>query len=262
MVGEDNAVNQQIAIELLESAGVAVEVANNGREVIEKLLGPSGSSYHAVLMDLQMPGMDGFEATRRIREDSRFKDLPIIAMTAHAMTEVREQCLAVGMNDHVVKPIHPETLFETLARWCAGAKREVAATGSAIPTVPLARTESGAEIVIAGVDTAGGLARMAGRRDAYIRLLRQFCDTQSGAARDLRETLENKDRETAERIAHTLKGAAGGIGATLLAERSSNLERAIRETVESEEILWLFESELARTISAILAGIELPALSG
>lgn len=253
LVGEDNAVNQQIAIELLESAGVKVEVANNGREVVEKVLGNAVHTYHAVLMDLQMPIMDGFEATRRIRADSRFATIPIIAMTAHAMTEVRDQCLAVGMNDHVVKPINPETLFQTLAHWCPNEARQGEEARCSDATAPV-QDEGG--IIIAGLDTAGGVARMAGRRDAYLRLLKQFCDTQKEASRDIRQALAGKDRETAERIAHTVKGAAGGVGASLLSERASNLEKSIKQNIENEEVLWLFESELSRTISAILAGVE------
>ncbi len=258
LVGEDNAVNQQIAIELLESAGVAVDLADDGSEALEKLYGPGGGSYHAVLMDLQMPVMDGFEATRRIRSDSRFSKLPIIAMTAHAMTEVKDQCLAAGMNDHVVKPIHPETLFETLARWCADALLEMPASDQPAAPMPEISVETGGVLSIPGIDTTGGIRRMAGRREAYLKLLKQFCDTQESAARDVRQALQAQDRETAERIAHTLKGAAGGIGATLLSERASNLERSIRDNVENEEILWLFESELSTTISAILAGLPTP----
>ena len=249
LVGEDNSVNQQIARELLESAGVVVDIAGDGGEVLNKLLAPRQYAYHAVLMDLQMPIMDGFEATRRIRADSRFEMLPIIAMTAHAMAEVKGQCLAVGMNDHVVKPIHPETLFQTLAHWCPeviGALPHDAAPASA---------ESAESLTISGLDTAGGLARMAGHRAAYVALLRQFCATQSDIARTIREALAAGDRAGAERIAHTLRGAAGGIGATLLSERASSVERGIRERGENEELLWLLENELSATISSILSSL-------
>ena len=115
LLAEDNAINQQIAIELLEGVGAFVDVANNGREAVEKLLGSAGDlSYDAVLMDLQMPEMDGYQATARIRSEPRFADLPIVAMTAHAMAEERDRCLAAGMHAHITKPIDPELLYRTL----------------------------------------------------------------------------------------------------------------------------------------------------
>src|SRR5262249_47039639 len=115
LLAEDNEINQQIAIELLESVGVAVETADNGLEAVEKVR--SGAAWDAVLMDLQMPELDGISATQAIRAEERFKDLPIIAMTAHAMVEERERCFAAGMNDHVTKPIEPDVLYQALSRW-------------------------------------------------------------------------------------------------------------------------------------------------
>ncbi len=118
LLTEDNEINQQIAIELLEGVGATVDVANNGREAVDILFqGSSPPPYDVVLMDLQMPEMDGYQATTRIRGDSRFAQLPIIAMTAHATVEERNRCLAAGMNDHISKPIHPNMLFDTVARY-------------------------------------------------------------------------------------------------------------------------------------------------
>ena len=112
LLTEDNDINQQIAVELLEGAGAKVDVANNGREAVDKLFRAARSRrFDAVLMDLQMPEMDGYQATAKIRSDARFATLPIIAMTAHATVEERERCLAAGMNDHVSKPIDPDNLF-------------------------------------------------------------------------------------------------------------------------------------------------------
>jgi len=116
LLAEDNEINQQIARELLEGAGATVEVANNGREAID-MLAAKPDGFHAVLMDLQMPELDGLEATRRIRADARFAKLPIIAMTAHALAEEREKCLAAGMVDHIAKPIVAERLVEVLSKW-------------------------------------------------------------------------------------------------------------------------------------------------
>ena len=116
LLAEDNEINQQIAIELLEGVGATVQVANNGREAVERLTA-SPTAFDVVLMDLQMPEMDGYQATAKIRADARFANLPIIAMTAHATMEERQRCLAAGMNDHVSKPIDPALLFETVGRF-------------------------------------------------------------------------------------------------------------------------------------------------
>ena len=115
LLAEDNEINQQIAVELLEGAGATVKVANNGREAVEILSsGPQPPPFDVVLMDLQMPEMDGYQATAKLRSDARFATLPIIAMTAHATIEERQRCLAAGMNDHISKPIDPDNLFETV----------------------------------------------------------------------------------------------------------------------------------------------------
>src|SRR5208282_2721640 len=117
LLTEDNEINQQIAVELLEGAGATVKVANNGRIAYETLAnGPQPPPFDLVLMDLQMPEMDGYQATAKIRADERFTTLPIIAMTAHATMEEKQRCLAAGMNDHISKPIDPANLFETAGR--------------------------------------------------------------------------------------------------------------------------------------------------
>jgi CheY-like chemotaxis protein len=117
LVVEDNLINQQIAEEILRDAGAEVTVAGNGRSALEKLEDFRTVPFHLVLMDMQMPEMDGAEATRRIRGQARFDDLPVIAMTAHAMIEEQQQCLALGMNDYIAKPIDVNVFFETIARW-------------------------------------------------------------------------------------------------------------------------------------------------
>src|SRR5213078_4911466 len=129
---EDNEINQQIAIELLEGAGATVRVAGNGREAVEILSnGPQPPPFDVVLMDLQMPEMDGYQATAKLRFDARFAALPIIAMTAHATIEERQRCLASGMNDHISKPIDPGALFETVARYY----RSAPGTSASVPAI-------------------------------------------------------------------------------------------------------------------------------
>src|SRR6185436_7274652 len=117
LVTEDNEINQQIAVELLEGAGAVVTVANNGREAVEMLSRPGQAAFDVVMMDLQMPEMDGYQATAKLRADPRLAALPIVAMTAHATVEERQSCLAAGMNDHVAKPIDPAALFEAVGRF-------------------------------------------------------------------------------------------------------------------------------------------------
>ena len=123
LLAEDNDVNQQIATELLRGAGARVTVANDGQEAVEQALaGLDGEPYDLILMDVQMPRMDGYQATRRLRADQRLRELPIIAMTAHALVEERQRCLDAGMNDHIAKPVEPELMFRTLRRWIGGKK--------------------------------------------------------------------------------------------------------------------------------------------
>jgi two-component system sensor histidine kinase/response regulator len=244
LLAEDNEINQQIAVELLESVGVTVEVAANGREAVDKV--KSGASWDAVLMDLQMPELDGISATQAIRGDARFRELPVIAMTAHAMVEERERCFAAGMNDHVTKPIEPEVLFQTLARWFrrpaeAAPARAAAHAGAADEQLPQ----------IAGVDTAAGLKRVAGNVTLYHNLLGKFSDGQERAPDGIRRALRDGDRALAERMAHTLKGVSGNIGASGVQATAAAVERAIREGGEADALIDGLAGVLAPVIEAL-----------
>ncbi len=203
LLAEDNEINQQIAIELLEAVGVTVEVAANGREAVDKVR--SGTAWDAVLMDLQMPELDGISATQAIRAEGRFGELPIIAMTAHAMVEERERCFAAGMNDHVTKPIEPDVLYQALARWFqrrpaaetpVRAEKRPGAAEAALPQVP-------------GVDTASGLKRVAGNLALYRNLLGKFVEGQAAAADAIRKALREGDRALAERAVTYPEGRIG-----------------------------------------------------
>jgi signal transduction histidine kinase/CheY-like chemotaxis protein/HAMP domain-containing protein len=200
LLTEDNEINQQIAIELLENAGAAVTVANNGREAVDLL--SKDTSFDVVLMDLQMPEMDGYQATKKIRSESRFATLPIVAMTAHATMEERQRCLAAGMNDHIAKPIDPVGLLETVTRYYR---------------------------VTQVLDSKAGLSRVGGNQALYQKLLRQFVEQQASAAMQIQDALDKKDVALAERLAHTLKGVAGNIGATHVQSAAGALEKAIRD---------------------------------
>lgn len=203
------------------------------REAIEMLFQVAyPPPYDLVLMDLQMPEMDGYQATTRIRKDDRFSQLPIIAMTAHATMEERNRSLAAGMNDHISKPIHPQLLFETVARYYHLSSDGVLAA-EAVPTSAPAATL----IDVEGLDTADGLLRVGGNRNLYLKLLRQFVATEHDAPARIQERLAGQDRATAERMAHSIKGVAGNLGAKMVQAAASDLERAIKDGTPSAEAL-------------------------
>ncbi len=256
LLAEDNEINQQIATELLEGAGAVVTVASNGCEAVERLVSSPGG-YDLVLMDLQMPEMDGYQATARIRADTRFSSLPVIAMTAHATVEERQRCLAAGMLDHISKPIDPAALFETVARHWKPAERATP-TGPSAPSEGPAggpqRTVSGEAgpglSAIDGLDAAGGLTRVAGNRTLYQRLLRQFVEQQSDAADQVAEAMQAGDRSLAERLAHTVKGVAGNLGLVAVQGAAADLEKAVREGASPERT-----EPLRRRLAEVLAPI-------
>jgi PAS domain S-box-containing protein len=245
---EDNDMNQQVATELLESAGAIVKVADHGGIAVKLLQdGPQPPPFDIVLMDLQMPEMDGFTATRILRADPRFKDLPIVAMTAHALVEERERCLQAGMVDHVTKPIDPDALFAALARWTKPRKASAAAAPTAAP-VPV---DDGLP-EIEGIDIAGALKRVAGNKRLYRSLLEQFAAKQSDTDARIGEALAKGDRESAERLAHTLKGIAGNIGIGAVQATSAKLEKAIREgDSEAPKIVAELKTVLEPQVAAI-----------
>jgi PAS domain S-box-containing protein len=260
LLTEDNLINQQIAMELLDSVGVMVEVANNGKEAVEKVMaGGVPSPFDAVFMDLQMPEMDGYQATGLIRADPRFATLPIIAMTAHALVEERQRCIDAGMNDHVSKPIDPDALFMTLSRWAKPPARDVsAASGN---TIPLAKpAAASAETVtipeIEGIDIEGGLHRVAGNKRLYRNLMEQFAKKQGQAAAEITVALSIGDRQLAERVAHTVKGVAGNLGITQVQTSAERLERAIREKDSISGVLAEFEGLLGRQVAAIEQALD------
>src|SRR4029453_12493290 len=244
---EDNEINQQIAIELLEGAGATVQVANNGREAVETLAnGPQPPPFDLVLMDLQMPEMDGYQATRKIRSDARFAALPIIAMTAHATMEERQRCLAAGMNDHVSKPIEPALLFETVGRFYKptagldlGSPGHRAATAKPAEMRPTEKPPADElEIpTVEGLNSTEGLLRVAGNKKLYGKLLRRFSDTEADAAQRIASALEAKDHALAERLAHTVKGLAGSLGSHGVQQAAGRLEGIIASRAPAAELI-------------------------
>ena len=267
---EDNELNQQVATELLSEGGLVVELAENGEVAVRMV---QEREYSAVLMDMQMPVMDGVTATREIRKDPRFAKLPILAMTANAMAGDRERCLEAGMNDHVAKPIDPEVLFATLLRWIppqradAVAVKSEAATPVEAEVRPAASAPTPAEngdplAAIPGLDVKAALKRMLNKRPMYERLLRQFAAEQAGAVEAVRTQLASGDRAAAERSAHSLKGMAGTLGAVELQGRAGRLEHAIKQEAPPEEVATFageVEEELARLVGAVQVALPVEA---
>jgi CheY-like chemotaxis protein len=247
---EDNEVNQQVATELLQSVGAIVTIANHGGEAVKILTaGDQAPPFDVVLMDLQMPEMDGHTAARLIRAQARLQNLPIIAMTAHALVEEHQRCLDAGMNDHVSKPIDPEALFSTLLRWAKPRREQVVEP-------PAAYMKAADEVIplpeIPGVNQADGLMRVVGNKQLYRDLLAQFAAKQDDAAVRISAALENRDLKLAERIAHTVKGVAGNMGIGPVFAAAEKLERAIHDEDGVEPaLLEEFTLVLGRQVQAI-----------
>ena len=257
---EDNEVNQQIARELLESEGARVALASNGGEAVKVLTeGDQPPPFDVVFMDLQMPEMDGFTATRLVRAQPHLQKLPIIAMTAHVMVDEVQRCLEVGMNDHVAKPIDPDALFATLARWTRAQPREA-------PNLPSRAASAADEIILpelAGVDVAAGLARTAGNKRLYRHLLAQFAARHESTGNKIKEALESGDNSQAERLAHSLKGVTGNLGIKQIFVLAGTLESAAREShARTEGLIEALESALDRQIRIIRAALSPDSVDG
>jgi two-component system, sensor histidine kinase and response regulator len=250
---EDNEINQQVASEILAAVGVLVTVANNGQDAVQAV---AANDFDAVLMDVQMPVMDGYEATRRLRQDPRFQALPIIAMTAHAMAGDREKSLAAGMDDHVTKPIDPEALFRTLEQYVA--KQPMQADGrTPAPATGKPRPAGAAEALpqLAGIDTAQGLKRLLGNQKVYTNILRKFGQDFQEAAETIKNLAAAGKEQDAIILAHTIKGAAGNIGAVELQEAAAAVEKWFKEGGQGlpEAAYPEFFTSLARVLDSLKA---------
>jgi two-component system, sensor histidine kinase and response regulator len=226
---EDNPINQQLAIELLRSRGVLVDVADNGQQGLTRIHAHRPDHYAVVLMDLQMPVMDGYDATRALRLDARYLDLPIIAMTAHAMVDERERCLMLGMNGHVIKPIDPELLYATLAQFRgAGA---VARPGPTTSPSAGADSKTGDLALpgIPGLDAHAGLRHCDGRPDLYLQLLQQFTRDFADFVPTMESALRAARWDDAIRQAHTLKGLGATLGAEAIGALATDLEQVLAQ---------------------------------
>lgn len=223
---EDNALNQEVATEILKSLGVIVDIANNGQEAVNTLESATDSYYDVVLMDIQMPIMDGYKATGLLRSQERFKDLPIIAMTAHALQGVMAECLSAGMSDYVSKPIDVDYLFAAIKKW---AKPNKDSNANSAKVEMEKETKINLPESIEGIDIDSGLKRIGGNRKLYNKLLSDFLRDYSNSSNEIKEKLDQNDTETALRLAHTIKGIAGNLSLTDIQSVAADLETAISQ---------------------------------
>ena len=246
LLAEDNDINQQIACEILTGAGFVVEVAENGMIALQMV---QREPYDLVLMDMQMPVMDGLDATTAIRSMTQLHTLPIVAMTANAMPQDRSDCLAAGMNDFLTKPIDPEELWRMLLKWIRPPESTPPAFTlaaliapllpapllpapllTAPPAIPVS-APSGGDLPegIAGLDVRTGLGRMMGKKTLYFAMLQKYVKGQKACVQHIRDAIGAQDKATAQRLAHTLKSVSGTVGATAIAGYAETIETAIRE---------------------------------
>ena len=243
---EDNPINREIALKMLARADIVADVACDGRQALEML---EQQRFDGVLMDCQMPVLDGYAATRALRSQARWRDLPVIAMTANAMVGDREKALEAGMNDHIAKPVKVEDLFATLARWIRPVAAPVAAEpGEGAPHGdPLAR--------LVGVDSRAGVAAMMGDSTLYVHLLRMFRDREMNFAERFRAARSRGDAEAAMRMAHDLKSVTGSLAVREVHQAASKLERACIDGEDDVCLETLLQS-VHRPLEPVLAELK------
>ena len=263
LLAEDNDINQQLARELLEDAGFSVDVAENGQVALDRV---QQSAYDLVLMDMQMPVMDGVEATLAIRRIPRLRALPIVAMTANAMAEDRQSCLDAGMNDFLSKPIDPDGLWRMLVKWIPE-RDSTDSTDSAFstsgnstslpPATATASPDNGSGLPegLEGLDVQGGLSHMMGKKSLYLAMLHRYVAGQRDCAHNIRLALAAGDAATAERAAHTLRGVSGTIGAKGVSSLAGAVEMAIHDQQGSDKIAQAI-NELASPLDTLTAALH------
>ena len=246
---EDNPINQQVAREILERLGAGVDVAQHGREAVE--MAPL-TFYDVVLMDVQMPVMDGLEATRRIRALPGGADLPIVALTAHALDEDRDRCLEAGMNDYLTKPLDVDRLLSSLGQWIASAAAAAkpGRARAARTEWPDVRPEPPAAPA-PGLDAAAALARLGGNERLLLSVAAEFVRDYAASAARIESRIQTGNLEEARRLAHTVKGVAGNLAAGALAAAARDLEAALAAGSQPHaSLLDAFRETLAAAVAA------------
>ncbi|MDD2915117.1 MAG: response regulator [Gallionella sp.] len=246
---DDDAFSRKLTLEILHRQGIAVDMADNGAEAVEKV---GQADYAAVLMDCRMPVMDGFEATRKIRADKRFANLPILAMSGDATEDDRQKCLECGMNGCIEKPLDVGQLFTTLAHWIKldapavfGQGIRAAAYDDAAPNIP-------------GLEIDKALRHLDGNVNLFRKLISRFGATQADTVTRIRAAIDSGDTETAIRTAHTFKGVAGNIGATRMFERAATVEGMLKQGGADDltDVLDAMERELHLLLQQIAVAMQ------
>ncbi len=246
---EDNELNVQVAVDLLQEGEFSIDFAKNGKIAVDKV---RENKYDIVLMDMQMPVMDGVTATKEIRRNIKRLALPIIAMTANVMTNDQNKCIQAGMNDYISKPIDPNQLFSILLKWIPFRK----VSTEKVKFKASVNTCSDDFVVgIPGLDTSLGLRRVLGKKKSYINLLKKYVLGQKDAIMQIEKVISEGDFLTAERIAHTLKGVSGTIGAVVIQEKAASLEEAIKKRISSD-ILNTMLRETSVMLSKMIKALE------
>ena len=257
---EDNDINQQVGAQLLANIGLRVDLANDGAEAVDAAM---RQHYDLVLMDVQMPVLDGYQATERLREAPEIADVPIIALTAHAMSGERETCLNAGMDDYLSKPVEADRLYRTLLKWLAPdrqrrrdvASREMADAGGTAAHGRTAADPMPGDLPqsLPGIDVATGLRYVANKPEMYRRMAARFRDRYAQGATDLQQMLAEGRRDEAHRTAHALKNLAGTLGAESLRGTAGEVEGVLAhaETAAPEDLMQRLSDDLGEVLGSI-----------
>ncbi|MET0038188.1 MAG: transporter substrate-binding domain-containing protein [Candidatus Thiodiazotropha lotti] len=246
---EDNVINQQVAQELLEKLGLLVVIVSSGEEALKKI---KEVNFDLVFMDLQMPGLDGLETTRRVRNELKNTYVRIIAMTAHAMRGDRERCLAAGMDDYLSKPIDPDRLSSTLLAWLPIDDRPLSDIQPVLGQVHAYDLPETVE----GIDLKWGTNRVGGNQRLYVKLLLEFQQRYQDSAIQVSDLLRSNERDTLKRLLHTLQGVSGSIGANRLQEATRTLLDAILDPSDEHQITNLIET-FEKQVSIVFDSIQI-----
>lgn len=248
---EDNEMNRELATELLHDAGILVESVNDGQQALDFL--SRDREFDGILMDCQMPVMDGYAATRNIRANPALQHIPIVAMTANVMPADKEKVLDAGMNDHIAKPLNVQTMFVTMAKWFKPNSRS-AAESPAEPRQREAETKQTLPHELPGINQRLGLSNMMNNEKLYLRMLRRFAESQHKFEAHFAAALAQEDDKAAERLAHTLKSTAGSIGATEVQAVAGELEAACAQANNPDHLKALLSTTVTK-LAEVLAGL-------